>query len=70
MTHGSPANISGTYFNIVPYGVSAETEVLDYDEMEKIALACKPKMIVSGASAIPASSTLRASAKFATKRGL
>ena len=53
MTHGSPANISGTYFNIVPYGVSAETEVLDYDEMEKIALACKPKMIVSGASAYP-----------------
>ena len=53
LTHGSPANISGTYFNIVPYGVSAETEVLDYDEMEKIALACKPKMIVSGASAYP-----------------
>ena len=33
LTHGSPANISGTYFNIVPYGVSAETEVIDYDEM-------------------------------------
>ena len=53
LTHGSPANISGTYFHIVPYGVSAETEVLDYDEMEKIALECKPKMIVSGASAYP-----------------
>ena len=53
LTHGSPANISGTYFNIVPYGVSAETEVLDYDEMERIALGCKPKMIVSGASAYP-----------------
>ena len=53
LTHGSPANISGMYFNIVPYGVSAETEVLDYDEMEKIALECKPKMIVSGASAYP-----------------
>ena len=53
LTHGSPANISGTYFHIVPYGVSAETEVLDYDEMEKIALDCKPKMIVSGASAYP-----------------
>ena len=53
LTHGSPANISGTYFNIVPYGVSAETEVLDYDEMEKIALECKPKMVVSGASAYP-----------------
>ena len=53
LTHGSPVNISGTYFNIVPYGVSAETETIDYDEMEKIALACKPKMIVSGASAYP-----------------
>ena len=53
LTHGSPANISGTYFNIVPYGVSAETETIDYDEMEKIALECKPKMIVSGASAYP-----------------
>lgn len=46
-------NISGTYFNIVPYGVSPETETLDYDEMEKIALECKPKLIVSGASAYP-----------------
>ena len=52
-THGSPVNFSGTYFNIVPYGVSAETETIDYDEMEKIALECKPKMIVSGASAYP-----------------
>ncbi len=53
LTHGSPANISGTYFHIVPYGVSAETETIDYDEMEKIALDCRPKMIVSGASAYP-----------------
>ncbi|MBO5046017.1 MAG: serine hydroxymethyltransferase [Clostridia bacterium] len=53
LTHGSPVNISGSYFNIVPYGVSAETEVIDYDEMEKIALECKPKLIVSGASAYP-----------------
>lgn len=53
LTHGSPVNISGTYFNIVPYGVSEETETIDYDEMEKIALACKPKLIVSGASAYP-----------------
>lgn len=53
LTHGSPVNFSGTYFNIVPYGVSAETEMIDYDEMEKIALECKPKMIVSGASAYP-----------------
>ncbi len=53
LTHGSPVNISGKYFNIVPYGVSAETETIDYDEMEKIALECKPKLIVSGASAYP-----------------
>lgn len=51
LTHGSPVNISGKYFKIVPYGVSAETERIDYDEMEKIALETKPKMIVSGASA-------------------
>ena len=53
LTHGSPVNISGKYFNIVPYGVSEQTETIDYDEMEKIALECKPKLIVSGASAYP-----------------
>ncbi len=53
LTHGSPVNFSGTYFNIVPYGVSKETEKIDYDEMERIALECQPKMIVSGASAYP-----------------
>ena len=53
LTHGSPVNISGSYFRIIPYGVSKETETIDYDEMEKIALECKPKMIVSGASAYP-----------------
>lgn len=53
LTHGSPVNISGSYFNIVPYGVSEKTETIDYDEMEKIAVACKPKLIVSGASAYP-----------------
>lgn len=51
LSHGSPVNISGKYFNIVPYGVSDETEMIDYDEMEKIALDCKPKLIVVGASA-------------------
>ena len=51
LSHGSPVNISGKYFNIVPYEVSAETETIDYDEMRKIALECKPKMIISGASA-------------------
>lgn len=51
LSHGSPVNISGKYFNIVPYGVSDETETIDYDEMLRIAKECKPKMIVSGASA-------------------
>ena len=51
LSHGSPVNISGKYFNIVPYGVNDETETIDYDEMRKIALECKPKLIVVGASA-------------------
>ncbi len=51
LSHGSPVNISGKYFNIVPYGVNDNTEMIDYDDMEKIALECKPKMIVVGASA-------------------
>ena len=53
LTHGSPVNMSGAYFNFVPYGVSGETEVIDYDEVRRIALECRPKMIVSGASAYP-----------------
>lgn len=51
LSHGSPVNISGKYFNVVPYGVNEKTEMIDYDEMEKIALDCKPKLIVVGASA-------------------
>ena len=53
LTHGSPVNMSGKYFHFVPYGVSRETEQIDYDEMRRIALECKPKMIVAGASAYP-----------------
>ena len=53
LTHGSPVNISGKYFNIVPYGVDAETGRIDYDELRKLALGHKPKMIVAGASAYP-----------------
>ncbi|MBQ9118312.1 MAG: serine hydroxymethyltransferase [Clostridia bacterium] len=53
LTHGSPVNMSGMYFNFVAYGVSPETETIDYDEMERIAVECQPKMIVSGASAYP-----------------
>ncbi len=51
LTHGSPVNMSGKYFKIVPYGVSRETETIDYDELEKIAFECKPRIIVAGASA-------------------
>lgn len=51
LSHGSPVNISGKYFNIVPYGVSNETEKIDYDDVLRIAKECKPKMIIAGASA-------------------
>lgn len=53
LSHGSPVNISGKYFNIVPYGVSDETQLIDYDEVERLALECKPKLILAGASAYP-----------------
>lgn len=52
LTHGSPANISGNYFNIVSYGVNADGYI-DYDAVEKKAMECKPKMICAGASAYP-----------------
>ena len=51
LTHGSPVNMSGKYFNIVPYGVAEDTETIDYDAMQKLAEECKPKLIVAGASA-------------------
>jgi glycine hydroxymethyltransferase len=53
LTHGSPVNISGKYFKIVPYGVSQQDERIDYDELRRIALETRPKMIVAGASAYP-----------------
>lgn len=53
LTHGSPVNLSGTYFNFISYGVDKETERINYGELEKIALKNKPKMIVAGASAYP-----------------
>jgi glycine hydroxymethyltransferase len=53
LTHGSPVNFSGRLFNIVPYCVSPETEALDYDVIEALAMEKKPKMIVAGASAYP-----------------
>lgn len=53
LTHGSPVNFSGKDYRIVAYGVNPETELIDYDEMERIAKECKPKLIVGGASAYP-----------------
>ncbi len=53
LTHGSPVNMSGAYFNFVPYGVSKETETIDYDEVRALALKHEPKLIVAGASAYP-----------------
>lgn len=53
LTHGSPVNMSGKYFNIVPYGVSEKDERIDYDEVRRLALEVKPKLIVAGASAYP-----------------
>ena len=53
LTHGSPVNLSGSIYHFVPYGVSPETEVIDYDDVRRLALECRPKMIVAGASAYP-----------------
>ncbi len=55
LTHGSPVNISGTYYDFVDYGVDKETEIIDYDVVREIALREKPKLIVAGASAYPRS---------------
>ena len=51
LSHGSPVNISGKYFNVVPYSVSDDSEMLDYEEMRRVALECKPRLIIAGASA-------------------
>ena len=53
LTHGSPVNMSGSYFNIVPYGVDEQTQTIDYDELERLAMEHKPKIIIAGASAYP-----------------
>ncbi len=53
LSHGSPVNMSGKYFNIAPYGVTEDTNTIDYDEVRRIALECKPKLILAGASAYP-----------------
>jgi glycine hydroxymethyltransferase len=53
LTHGSPVNFSGRFFNVIPYGVSPETQTIDYAEVERLAIEHKPKLIVVGASAYP-----------------
>lgn len=53
LSHGSPVNISGKYFNIVPYGVTEGENVIDYEEIRRLAHECKPKLILAGASAYP-----------------
>jgi len=53
LTHGSPVNLSGKYFNFVPYGVDKTTEMIDYDRVEEIAKKSRPRLIVAGASAYP-----------------
>ncbi len=53
LTHGSPVNMSGKYYNFVPYGVSDEDQKIDYDALEAKAVECQPKLIVAGASAYP-----------------
>ncbi|MDR2600520.1 MAG: serine hydroxymethyltransferase [Oscillospiraceae bacterium] len=53
LTHGHPANFSGKYYNVVAYGVTEDTQVIDYDNVLKIAKECKPKMIIAGGSAYP-----------------
>ncbi|MDE6293992.1 MAG: serine hydroxymethyltransferase [Clostridiales bacterium] len=53
LTHGSQVNYSGRYYNVIPYGVSETTETIDYDEVERLAVEHKPKLILAGASAYP-----------------
>lgn len=69
LTHGSPVNFSGKFFNIVPYGVTRENQTIDYDEVERLALEHKPKMIVVGASAYPRIIDFAAFRKVADKVG-
>jgi glycine hydroxymethyltransferase len=69
LTHGSPVNFSGKFYNIVPYGVSQETETIDYDEFRSLAKEHKPKMIVSGATAYSREFDFRAIREIADEVG-
>ncbi|KAF0221674.1 MAG: hypothetical protein FD174_5 [Geobacteraceae bacterium] len=69
LTHGSPVNFSGRFFNVVPYGVSRESQTIDYDEVERLAVEHRPKMIVVGASAYPRTIDFAAFRRVADKVG-
>ena len=69
LTHGHPINVSGKYFKVVPYGVNEDTETIDYDEVMKIALECRPKLIICGASAYPRKIDFRAFREIADASG-
>lgn len=69
LTHGSSVNFSGKYFNVVPYGVDEQTQTIDYDRVEELALECKPKLIVAGASAYPRVIDFRRFSEIAKKVG-
>lgn len=69
LTHGSPVNISGKYFNVVPYGVSKENEMIDYDALERIVKEAQPKIVVAGASAYPRAIDFERFAKIAHDNG-
>ena len=69
LTHGHPINVSGKYYKVVPYGVNEDTETIDYDEVMKIALECRPKLIICGASAYPRKIDFRAFREIADASG-
>jgi len=69
LTHGSPVNFSGKWFDVISYGIDDETEMIDYDALERIALAEKPKMIIAGASAYPRTLDFERFADIAKKTG-
>ena len=69
LTHGSPVNISGAYFNIVPYGVNKDTGYIDYAELRELAFTHRPRMIVAGASAYPRAIDFKAFGEIARETG-
>lgn len=69
LTHGSPVNMSGSYYNFIPYGLNEKTQYIDYDVMEKLAIKNKPKLIVAGASAYPRIIDFKAISEIAKKVG-